>query len=148
MEEDQMSVPGSRAADDINLDEFERRLRAAGAQQASVEDPLPELARLVEFSHTPDLEGEASARPLRRTRQEKRGIAPGRSKPRRFRPAIDERRKNSFPGASEADRAARQDYEFDGPRSHDSLGGRPGEPSDGQGGGNSWFPRWRSRAWR
>ena len=43
-----MSVSGSRAADEINLDEFERRLRAAGAQQASAEDPLVELARLVE----------------------------------------------------------------------------------------------------
>ena len=44
-----MNVSGSRAADDINLEEFERRLRAAGAQQANVEDPLQELARLVEF---------------------------------------------------------------------------------------------------
>ena len=29
-----MSASGSRATDEINLDEFERRLRAAGAQQA------------------------------------------------------------------------------------------------------------------
>ena len=43
-----MGVSGSRAADDINLEEFERRLRAAGAQQAGVEDPLAELARIVE----------------------------------------------------------------------------------------------------
>ena len=35
---------------DINLDEFERRLRAAGAQPADLEDPLFELARLVESS--------------------------------------------------------------------------------------------------
>ena len=46
-----MNVSGSRAADDINLEEFERRLRAAGAQQANVEDPLQELARLVESSY-------------------------------------------------------------------------------------------------
>ncbi len=44
-----MSVSGSRSAD-INLDEFERRLRAAGAQPAGLEDPLFELARLVEAS--------------------------------------------------------------------------------------------------
>ena len=45
-----MSVSGSRAAAEINLDEFERRLRAAGAQPADLEDPLFELARLVESS--------------------------------------------------------------------------------------------------
>ena len=45
-----MNVSGSRATDDINLDEYERRLRAAGGQQASAEDPLVELARLVESS--------------------------------------------------------------------------------------------------
>lgn len=44
-----MSVSGSRSAE-INLDEFERRLRAAGAQPAGLEDPLFELARLVEGS--------------------------------------------------------------------------------------------------
>ena len=46
-----MNVPGSRPANDINLEEFERRLRAAGAQQANIEDPLQELARLVESSY-------------------------------------------------------------------------------------------------
>ena len=46
-----MSASGSRVTDEINLDEFERRLRAAGAQQARAEDPLAELSRLVEFSH-------------------------------------------------------------------------------------------------
>jgi SPOR domain len=44
-----MSVSGSRSAE-INLEEFERRLRAAGAQPAGLEDPLFELARLVEGS--------------------------------------------------------------------------------------------------
>lgn len=43
-----MSMSGSRAAIDINLDEFERRLRNAGAAQGYVEDPLSELARLVD----------------------------------------------------------------------------------------------------
>jgi|SRR5271165_3209592 len=43
-----MSISGSRAAIDINLDEFERRLRIAGTPQGQVEDPLSELARLVD----------------------------------------------------------------------------------------------------
>jgi len=47
-----MSISGSRTAG-INLDEFERRLRAAGAQPAGAEDPLSELARLVEGSWPP-----------------------------------------------------------------------------------------------
>jgi hypothetical protein len=49
VDEEEMSVSGSRSAE-INLDEFERSLRAAGAQPASLEDPLFELARLVEGS--------------------------------------------------------------------------------------------------
>src|SRR5271165_7601447 len=49
VDEEEMSVSGSRSAE-INLEEFERRLRAAGAQPASLEDPLFELARLVEGS--------------------------------------------------------------------------------------------------
>jgi len=48
-DEEEMSVSGSRSAE-INLEEFERRLRAAGAQPESLEDPLFELARLVEGS--------------------------------------------------------------------------------------------------
>ena len=42
-----MSSAKSRAISEINLEEFERRLRAAGAPQAGVEDPLSELTRLV-----------------------------------------------------------------------------------------------------
>jgi SPOR domain len=48
-DEDEMSVFGSRSAE-INLDEFERRLRAAGTPSANLDDPLSELARLVEAS--------------------------------------------------------------------------------------------------
>ena len=48
-----MSVSGAKAAVEINLDEFERRLRAAGAPHTGVEDPLAELARLVELSKVP-----------------------------------------------------------------------------------------------
>jgi hypothetical protein len=118
MEEDQMNIPGSRAADDINLEEFERRLRAAGAQQANVEDPLQELARLVESSY-PGSSSETAARPVpeldRRGAESARAIETGA-----LRPTIDET-EDLIPGASEADRAARRDYEFDGPRSHDAL---------------------------
>ena len=57
-----MSASQSRVTDEINLDEFERRLRAAGAQQSQTEDPLAELSRLVEFSHMGIANGEAPAR--------------------------------------------------------------------------------------
>ena len=57
-----MSASQSRVTDEINLDEFERRLRAAGAQQAQAEDPLAELSRLVEFSHMGISNGETPAR--------------------------------------------------------------------------------------
>ncbi len=36
----------------VNLDEFERRLRAAGAPAGAQEDPLDELARLVGLDAT------------------------------------------------------------------------------------------------
>ena len=69
-----MSASGSRAMDEINLDEFERRLRAAGAQQARAEDPLAELSRLVEFSHMGISNGETPARrAARRLRRCARG---------------------------------------------------------------------------
>jgi hypothetical protein len=45
-----MSFSGTRAATDINLDDFERRLRTAGSLQSGADDPLFELARLVEAS--------------------------------------------------------------------------------------------------
>ncbi len=112
-----MNVSGSRAADDINLEEFERRLRAAGAQQANVEDPLQELARLVESSYAGS-SSETSAphisEPDRKSAESTRSIETGA-----LRPAIDET-EELIPAASEADRAARQDYEFDASRSHDS----------------------------
>jgi len=109
-----MGVSGSRAADDINLEEFERRLRAAGAQQANVEDPLAELARIVESSYAST---EAPARPA--PEMGKRGAESGRSiEAGALRPAFDEAQE-IVPGASEADRAARRDYEYDAPRSYD-----------------------------
>lgn len=112
-----MSVSGSRGADDINLEEFERRLRAAGAQQANVEDPLQELARLVESSYVGSSSAETPARPV--SEPDKRRSDAARSiETEPLRPAIDET-EDLVPAASEADHAARQDYEFDAPRSHD-----------------------------
>jgi SPOR domain len=114
--EDNMSASGSRVTDEINLDEFERRLRAAGAQQARAEDPLAELSRLVEFSHLGISNGQTPAR-----RAVEPAVAPVKplasieSEP--LRPTLDEEVEELAPGASDADRAARQDYEFDAHRS-------------------------------
>ena len=69
-----MSASGSRAMDEINLDEFERRLRAAGAQQSQSEDPLAELSRLVEFSHMGIANGETA--PARRAAEPAARAAP------------------------------------------------------------------------
>src|SRR5208282_3706977 len=117
MEGDHMNVSGSRATNDINLEEFERRLRAAGAQQANVEDPLQELARLVESSYVGSSNSETSARPV--SEPDKRGAESARwIETESLRPGIDAT-DDLIPAASESDRAARQDYEFDAPRSHD-----------------------------
>jgi SPOR domain len=121
MNEDHMNVPGSRATDDINLEEFERRLRAAGAQQANVEDPLQELARLVESSYAGSSNSETSARPV--SEPDKRGAESARwTETESLRPAIDAT-DDLVPAASEADRSARQDYDFDASRSHDPQAG-------------------------
>ena len=97
-----MNVSGSRAAEDINLDEFERRLRAAGAQQPSAEDPLLELARLIESSRF----GTSDSGPPPRAAVESAG-AEAKSAPsietEALRPAIDEAA-DFVPAASEADR--------------------------------------------
>ena len=114
-----MSVSGSRAGDEINLEEFERRLRAAGGGQPRAEDPLAELSRLVEFSHFGISNGEAPVR---------RAAGPGaeNTQPAQpaetaaLRPSIDEEVEELAPGASEADREARQDYEF-GPHRADGA---------------------------
>lgn len=107
-----MSVSGSRAGDEINLEEFERRLRAAGAQQARAEDPLAELSRLVEFSHFGISNGGTPARPLAQPNNTSaEAVQPIENV--NLRPTIDEEVEELAPGASEADRAARRDYEFD-----------------------------------
>lgn len=44
-----MNGSNARSVPEINLDEFERRLRTAGAPQEGIEDPLAELTRLVDM---------------------------------------------------------------------------------------------------
>jgi hypothetical protein len=118
-----MSASGSRVPDEINLDEFERRLRAAGAQQARAEDPLAELSRLVEFSHLGISNGETPPRVAE--------PAAARAEPlienEALRPTLDDEVEEIAPGASEADREARQDYEFDAHRSDGASAADPGE---------------------
>jgi len=113
-----MSVSGSRAAEDINLDEFERRLRAAGAQQPSAEDPLLELARLIESSRF----AISDSGPPARAAVESAGAEAKSAlsiETEALRPAIDEAA-DFVPAASEADRDARQDYESPTHPSHDA----------------------------
>ena len=121
-----MSASGPRATDEINLDEFERRLRAAGAQQARAEDPLSELARLVEFSHMGISNGEA---PARRGAEPAaaRADSPASLEKDALRPTLDEEVEEIAPGASEAEREARQDYAFDAHPPHDASAGEPVE---------------------
>ena len=76
-----MSVSGARSAVDIDLDDFEKRLRAAGAP-SGVEDPLAELARLVEASRPKG----ASAPPAPASQQ----AAPPPLAPGELRPALDQ----------------------------------------------------------
>jgi SPOR domain len=121
-----MSASQSRVTDEINLDEFERRLRAAGAQQARVEDPLEELSRLVEFSHLGISNGETPAR---------RAAEPVAARPEpltaiqtaKLRPSLDDEVEELSPGASEADREARRDYEFDARHSDGASETSPSE---------------------
>jgi hypothetical protein len=121
-----MSISGSRAVDEINLDEFERRLRAAGAQQAQAEDPLAELSRLVEFSHMGISNGDTPAR--RAPEAPVVRAAPLTSiETGTLRPTLDDEVEELAPGASEADRAARRDYEFDARHSDSASAADAGE---------------------
>src|SRR6478752_8387928 len=107
-----MSASQSRVTDEINLDEFERRLRAAGAQQAQAEDPLAELSRLVEFSRMGIANGETA--PARRGAEPAARAEPLTSiETEALRPSLDDEVEDLAPGASDDDRAARRDYEFD-----------------------------------
>ncbi len=113
-----MNVSGSRATDDINLDEYERRLRAAGGQQVSAEDPLVELARLVESSRFGFSDRATSAEPVAEPAKAHEESSPP-IEVEELRPSIDEA-EDLVPAASVADRDARPDYEFGAPRSHDA----------------------------
>ncbi len=113
-----MNVSGSRATDDINLDEYERRLRAAGGQQASAEDPLVELARLVESSRFGFSDRATSAEPVAQPAKAREESSPP-IEIEELRPTIDEA-EDFIPAASEADREARQDYEFPTHPPHDA----------------------------
>ena len=106
-----MSASQSRVTDEINLDEFERRLRAAGAQQAQAEDPLAELSRLVEFSHMGIANGETPARTPAEPAPRAKPLASIETEP--LRPTLDDDVEGLAPGASDDDRAARRDYEFE-----------------------------------
>ena len=73
-----MSKARSNPAAEINLEEFERRLRAAAAPNAGVEDPLAELTRLVDtigYERTP------SERALEATRTAKLAAKPALAPP-------------------------------------------------------------------
>ena len=89
-------LPGHVRTDEINLDEFERRLRAAGAQQARAEDPLAELSRLVEFSHLGISNGETAARRALQPAVARTEAFDRRSKARTFGQRSTPRWKNSF----------------------------------------------------
>ncbi|HYA74350.1 MAG TPA: hypothetical protein VEF36_14455, partial [Roseiarcus sp.] len=54
-----MSGSTAKIVPDINLDEFERRLRSAGATQSGAEDPLAELTRLVNMISRDNNKGDA-----------------------------------------------------------------------------------------
>ncbi|HLX97246.1 MAG TPA: SPOR domain-containing protein [Roseiarcus sp.] len=109
-----MSGSGPRFPDEINLDEFERRLRAAGGGQARAEDPLAELARLVEFAHLGISNDEAVPTPRPAIAAQSADAAAPLEKDA-LRPTIEEEVEDIAPGASEAEREARQDYAFDAP---------------------------------
>ena len=120
-----MSGSGPRAADEINLDEFERRLRAAGGGQARAEDPLAELARLVEFSHLGISNEDAPSRPRAEFAAPPADAATPLEKDAP-RTTIEEEVEDLAPGASEAEREARQDYAFDAHHSDDASAAEPG----------------------
>ena len=122
-----MSISGSRAMDEINLDEFERRLRAAGAQQGQGEDPLAELSRLVEFSHMGIANGETPAQRRAAEPAVARAAPVTSIETGTLRPTLDDEVEELAPGASEADRAARRDYEFDGRHSDGGSAADAGE---------------------
>jgi hypothetical protein len=92
-DEGDMSVSGSRAAADFNLEEFERRLRAAGSLPTGAEDPLLELARLVESAK--------SEPPVRTAAEPTKAAQPGVLEEGILRPALEDAEFHEETAASE-----------------------------------------------
>ena len=107
-----MSISGARPAFDIDLEEYEKRLRAAGAPAAGVEDPLAELARLVEASR-PKAAAQprfaAAPPPPSGLRSFDKPLPPSAPPPpsavdvRDYRPALEEPFDDDFESAEDAD---------------------------------------------
>jgi hypothetical protein len=76
-----MSGSNARKVPEINLDEFERRLRAAGAPPSGAEDPLDELTRLVAMVSLDGVKGDsvAAAPEARMPKAESARVGPGPS---------------------------------------------------------------------
>src|SRR5579872_3350370 len=86
-----MNETALRATPSVNIDEFERRLRATGPLGAAPDDPLAELARLLGAEEPPPVHVESrQAEPVEEARPEPEA-APG-PPPLRAAPRID----NSF----------------------------------------------------
>lgn len=106
-----MSVSGARAAVDIDLDDLEKRLRAAGAPSA-VDDPLAELARLVEASR-PKAPGVSAAPPVAEAAPVA-PVTPPALEAGALRPAFDDPEAEAEPaepeGFAEADEPALDPY--------------------------------------
>ena len=145
-----MSVSGSRAADEINLDEFERRLRAGGGPAARAEDPLAELARLVESSQLRDLgRGRAVEAASPSSPAPRRGTPRPPLEAEALRPTIDEEVEDLAPGARRRPSATRGRITRSTPIALDDAdAAEPGAARRPAGAGRSRFPRWRSRASR
>jgi hypothetical protein len=106
-----MNLSGPRVADDINLDEFERRLRAAGAQQSGVEDPLSELARLLETSRIGAPSGATHEAPVVEVKEAEYARSAPPIDIEALRSSIEEPGEDLTPADSEADREARSVFE-------------------------------------
>jgi hypothetical protein len=77
-----MGLSGTRAVTEFNLEDFERRLRTAGSLPTSDEDPLSELARLVEASKPEPARGGAAEPTM--------AHGPGPVETAELRPALEE----------------------------------------------------------
>jgi len=126
-----MSVSGARPAGEIDLEDFEKRLRTAVSLSGGVEDPLAELARLVEASR-PKGAGAPAAPPVAAAPPPP-PVAPLESGA--LRPALDEapdREPELNAAAEDASEAGEQEFE----PYPEGLSAQPAPP-----------PRGRPRLW-